>query len=62
MTQDNADAAHIARGGTYRIVRYSQNGPREVLYEGLTFDEVRAHCNNPATQGQGWFDGFEREE
>jgi hypothetical protein len=47
---------------TYRIVRFRKDGPREVLREGLSFAEVRSHCGRPDTEGDGWFDGFERED
>ena len=55
------------KGGAevYRIVRYYQSldclGGKEVIAQGLTLDEARAHCSNPDTKGVGWFDGYEEE-
>ena len=49
---------------TYRIVRYFKdlNRPKEIIEEGVSFAEARAHCSDPTTKGEDWFDGFEREE
>ncbi len=47
---------------TFRIVRFRQEGlPREVIKEGCDLEEARSHCGDPATQGIGWFDGYEEE-
>jgi hypothetical protein len=47
----------------YRIVRYYKVGQRhrtrKNIRVGVTLDEAQAHCNNPATSGEGWFDGYE---
>lgn len=32
-----------------------------VIATGLTLDEAQAHCNDEATHGAGWFDGYEEE-
>jgi hypothetical protein len=62
---------------TYRIVRFYQDGEREVVQTGLTLDEARAHCNDPETSSAtatsmvaaartarkgAWFDGFNEED
>lgn len=48
---------------TYKIVRVHQdlNVPNETIEEGLTLEEAQAHCNDPATSGEGWFDAYYRE-
>ena len=47
---------------TYRINRYRFNGLTDYgIKEGLTLAEAQAHCNDPATHGDGWFDGYEQE-
>jgi hypothetical protein len=45
----------------YKIVRFyrddeERNG--EVIQTGLTKEEAQEHCYNPATRGDGWFDGW----
>jgi hypothetical protein len=49
---------------TYRIVRFYRDASRRrrVMARGLSLAEAQAHCNDPATAGEGWFDGYEREE
>ncbi len=47
---------------TYRIVRFHQNAPKEIIDTDLTLEEVQAHCSDPDSSGEGWFDGYEREE
>lgn len=48
---------------TYTIIRhYSDiNADREIIKTGLTLAEAREHCQDPSTEGDGWFDGFEEE-
>jgi len=48
---------------TYKIVRFffEDDKPSEIIKEGLTREEAKEHCNDPETQGDGWFDGFEEE-
>lgn len=46
---------------TYRIIRFRQNGEPEPVLNGLTLEEAQAHCNDPATHGEGWFDGYDEE-
>lgn len=46
---------------TYSIIRFAQDVGRRVVKTGLTLDEAREHCNDPATRGEGWFDGYEEE-
>ena len=47
---------------TYKIVRFHMEGPEEVIETGLTLEEAQAHCNDPETRGDDWFDGFREEE
>lgn len=43
---------------TYDIVRFRQNGKQRIIRRGLTLEEAQAHCTNPKTRGEDWFDGF----
>ena len=47
---------------TYKITRFFQNAPSIVIRTGLTLEEARKHCNDPATSGRNWFDGYEEEK
>jgi hypothetical protein len=47
---------------TYKIVRFKRDEVcHEVIARGLTLDEAQAHCQNPETHGEGWFDGYTEE-
>jgi hypothetical protein len=46
---------------TYRIVRFYQDGTRVLHTEGQTLEEAQLHCNDKASKGEGWFDGYEVE-
>ena len=47
----------------YRIVRfYRDDRPKEVIDTGLSLEDARAHCKDPDTKGDGWFDGYEKED
>ncbi len=47
---------------TYSIVRfYEDDRPSEVQEEVLTLEEVQAHCKDPLSRGDGWFDGYREE-
>ena len=47
---------------TYRIVRFKFQSEKEILQEGVSLEEAQEHCNSPESHGEGWFDGYEREE
>ena len=48
---------------TYKILRfYRDDRVTEVIATGLTLEQAQEHCNDPATEGDGWFDGYTREE
>lgn len=61
---------------TYKIIRFFQNAPREVLERGLTLEEAQEHCKDKETssrtatspeavkltrEGGAWFDGYDEE-
>lgn len=47
---------------TYKIIRsFRDNYDRPVIATGLTLEEAQAHCKDPDTHGDGWFDGYEEE-
>ncbi len=46
---------------TYKIIRFRFKGNNRVIKRGLTLEEAQAHCNDPKTEGEGWFDGYEKE-
>ncbi len=47
---------------TYKIIRFFFNKEKEIQDEGLSLEEVQAHCNNPDSRGDDWFDGYESED
>lgn len=48
---------------TYMIIRFYRDGtPAKIIKRGLSLEDAQAHCNNPKTAGDGWFDGYESEE
>lgn len=54
----------FVKDATYRIVRFYKDPDKEseVVEEGLSFDAAKRHCENPATSGSDWFDGFQKED
>ena len=46
---------------TYKIIRFRMNGKNRVIKTGLTLEQAQAHCENPSTSGNGWFDGYKEE-
>ena len=46
---------------TYKIIRFRFEGNNQVIKRGLTLDEAQAHCQDPSTSGDGWFDGYDEE-
>ena len=47
---------------TYKIVRFRFRGENEVVKRGLTLEEARRHCSDSKTHGEGWFDGYTKEQ
>ena len=61
---------------TYKIVRFFQDGDREIIERGLTLEEAQEHCQDPETSSSTatspraverterrgrWFDGYRSE-
>tara|TARA_R100000152_G_C6781189_1_gene215182 strand:- start:5531 stop:5677 length:147 start_codon:yes stop_codon:yes gene_type:complete len=46
---------------TYKIVRFRFDGDHKTIKTGLSLEEAKEHCNDPDTEGEGWFDGFVEE-
>jgi hypothetical protein len=51
---------------TYKILRFYQNAPTEIIKTGRTLDEAKKHCGDDNTKGEDpikgkWFDGYEKE-
>lgn len=49
---------------TYRIVRFYRDleTPNETIETGLTLKEAQAHCKDPTTSTEEYFDGYDEEE
>lgn len=47
---------------SYVILRFHLDGPTEVIETGVSLAEAQEHCNDPATHGEDWFDGYVEEE
>jgi len=46
----------------YKIVRmYRDDRPSKIMYTGFTLEQAQAHCQNPNSSGDGWFDAYEEE-
>jgi len=46
---------------SYKIIRHRFNGGKRTIITGLTLEQAQAHCNDPKTRGDGWFDGYTTE-
>ena len=48
----------------YNIVRYYKEAGKksEIIEEDVTLAEAQAHCQDPATKGEDWFDGYSEVE
>jgi len=47
---------------TYSIVRFKFQQESEVIETGLSLEDAQAHCQRDDTHGDGWFDGYQKEE
>jgi len=45
-----------------RIYHPSLNRPSKIIKTGLTLEEAQAHCSDPSTATDKWFDGYQKEE
>ena len=46
----------------YKIVRFYQMGlEQKTILTGLTLEQAKKHCQDPSTEGDGWFDAFVKE-
>lgn len=50
----------------YRVIRFTRSADFHTVtrravrnQSGLTLAEAQAHCSDPSTRGEMWFDGFE---
>ena len=62
----NIELSGFIPAGTYEIIRFYDNGHKRTMDHGLTLDEAKEHCNDPATSGTTrsgvrFFDGFTKE-
>ena len=46
---------------TYKIIRMRFKGSPRTIKTGLTLEQAQAHCRDPKTHGEGWFDGYTEE-
>lgn len=50
---------------TYKIIRFykdwNDERNREIIETGLTLEEAQAHCNDPSTSTDEYFDGYDEE-
>lgn len=47
----------------YKIVRFYKNKPvsthgEHIIKKNVSLEEAQAHCNDPTTAGEDWFDGY----
>ena len=42
----------------YRIIRFRFQGKPRTIKSRITLAEAQAHCSDPKTRGEGWFDGY----
>lgn len=62
--QSAGTALFAFKVGTYMIIRYRKDEgfAQEIIKKGLTLKEAQEHCQNPETKGDGWLDGYIKEE
>jgi hypothetical protein len=48
---------------SYSVWRHFQEDgkPKQLILSGVTRDEAVAHCSDPSTKGDDWFDGWEED-
>lgn len=49
----------------YSIIRIYHPNLRKwnkIIKTGLTLEEAQAHCSDPSTKTDKWFDGYQKEE
>ena len=61
LTRQERQANKMAQEKTYRIVRFTFGETKEIKETGLSLEDAQAHCQDEATHGPGWFDGYEAE-
>ena len=42
---------------TYKIIRFRFKGKNRTIKTGLSLEKAQAHCKDPKSSGNGWFDG-----
>jgi len=46
---------------TYKIIRFKFKQDSEIIKTGLTLEQAQEHCQDEATHGENWFDGYSEE-
>ena len=41
---------------------YQDDRENKVIKRGLTLKQAQTHCQDPATSGDGWFDGYDEDD
>jgi hypothetical protein len=45
----------------YKVIRFTFDRADVVVKCGMTLEEAQKHCRGEDTHGDGWFDGYEKD-